>query len=76
MQNRKKLISIVLFIHLSFFISTSNAIPVYAHSSITESNIVTRAEETKWYYRTYGGKVQKRLWSITYGYWKTAWMYI
>lgn len=34
----------------------------------------TRAEETAWYYRVYYGMVQKRLWSLTYGYWKTDWI--
>jgi len=37
----------------------------------------TRAEETEWVYRiTDDGLFQKRLWSITYGYWKTDWITI
>lgn len=33
-----------------------------------------RWEETKWYYRiTDDGLFQRRLWSITYGYWLTDW---
>ena len=37
----------------------------------------TRWEETEWYYRITGdGLVQKRLWSITYGYWLTDWITI
>lgn len=33
-----------------------------------------RAEETIWYYRvTSDGLFQRRLWSITYGYWLTDW---
>jgi hypothetical protein len=33
-----------------------------------------RAEETIWYYRlTPDGLYQRRLWSITYGYWLTDW---
>ena len=32
-----------------------------------------RAEETIWYYRVYNGLLQRRLWSITYGYWLTDW---
>lgn len=36
-----------------------------------------RAEETQWYYRiTDDGLFQKRLWSLTYGYWKTDWITI
>lgn len=34
----------------------------------------TRVEEFKWYYRTYNGVCQKRLWSLTYGYWVTDWV--
>lgn len=34
-------------------------------------------EETEWYYRiTEDGLVQRRLWSCTYGYWKTDWITI
>ena len=37
----------------------------------------SRAEETEWYYRIVDNLiVQKRLWSITYGYWKTDWITI
>ena len=37
----------------------------------------TRAEETEWYYRITGdGLFQRRLWSCTYGYWKTDWITI
>ena len=36
-----------------------------------------RPEETEWYYRiTESGLIQKRLWSITYGYWLTDWITI
>lgn len=35
----------------------------------------TRAEETEWVFReTDDGLLQMRLWSITYGYWKTDWI--
>ncbi|MDO4539936.1 MAG: hypothetical protein Q4B48_02365 [Syntrophomonadaceae bacterium] len=34
----------------------------------------TRAEETMWYFRNNNGVLEKRLWSITYRYWKTDWM--
>lgn len=39
-----------------------------------ESGDSTRAEETTWYYRVHNGILQKRLWSLTYGYWKTDWI--
>lgn len=33
----------------------------------------SRAEETEWVVRFYDGLIQRRLWSITYGYWLTDW---
>ena len=33
-----------------------------------------RVEEFKWYYRTYNGHCQMRLWSVTYGHWVTDWI--
>ena len=34
----------------------------------------TQAEETCWYFRTYQGRCQMRLWSLTYGKWLTEWI--
>jgi len=36
-------------------------------------SIVPCAEETTWFYRYVDGKLQKRLWSNTYGKWLTDW---
>lgn len=41
---------------------------------LTTEEEPTRQEEFMWYYRTYEGRRQKRLWSITYGYWVTDWI--
>lgn len=43
-------------------------------SVLSENTNITRAEETRWYFREYNGVKQKRLWSLTYGYWKTDWI--
>lgn len=43
----------------------------------TDDTIITpQAEEVEWIYRQViaTGKYQRRLWSITYGYWKTDWI--
>lgn len=46
-------------------------------SAYAASDNQTRLEETEWYYRiTESGLIQRRLWSITYGYWKTDWITI
>lgn len=39
-----------------------------------ESSESTRAEETEWCFRIYQGRVQMRLWSITYRKWLTDWI--
>ena len=44
---------------------------VYGRSGETS----TYTEQTKWYYRTVDGKLQKRLWSITQEKWLTDWMW-
>lgn len=36
----------------------------------------TRAEELSWVYRVNDGKVEKRLWSNTYGVWRSDWIYV
>ena len=33
-----------------------------------------RPEETVWYFRTFNGMKQMRLWSLTYGRWLTPWI--
>jgi hypothetical protein len=41
---------------------------------LIEGEEPTRPEQFMWFYRTYEGRRQKRLWSITYGYWVTDWI--
>lgn len=40
----------------------------------SEDTVSPRAEETIWYTRTYNGKSQKRLWSVTRRIWLTDWI--
>lgn len=53
--------------------------PVYAAEEVInhkDGGAVIQAEETEWRYRVVDGKLQKRLWSITYGEWLTDWEWI
>lgn len=50
---------------------TLSDLPIAAQS---EDTVLPRAEETIWYTRTYNGKAQKRLWSVTRGVWLTDWI--
>lgn len=78
----KKIVSLLLALTLCFSLSTA----VFAESlDIPEdeggNELVIpgeqpRAEETEWYYRIYNNLIQRRLWSITYMYWKTDWITI
>ncbi len=79
----KKIISLILALALCLSLSA----PVFAaepetweepgiEATAEEDGGGTRWEETEWYYRIYGDLLQRRLWSITYGYWKTDWITI
>lgn len=80
----KKLISLLL----SLVLVVSLSAPAFADFSTapTETAITSterdpenpgRPEETMWVYRTTDtGLIQKRLWSLTYGYWLTDWITI
>lgn len=74
----KKIICLVLMIAilLSFSLNAfADSTCPSVSTETTEEN--TRAEETEWIYRiTDDGLLQRRLWSITYGYWKTDWITI
>ena len=63
--------------------TTLPMLPVYAQEATTpveqevttsEEGIAPLAYEYRWYYRTYKGKEQKRLWCITTGEWMTDWI--
>lgn len=80
----KKLVS--LFLALVLLVSLS--VPAFAETAndpaaeevvsvSADPGKPTRLEETEWYYRiTESGLIQKRLWSLTYGYWLTDWITI
>jgi len=61
---------------LSFPLTASAAaISITDEPGVTEEeNEIMRMEVTEWYYRVGNNGLEKRLWSVTYGYWKTDWM--
>lgn len=82
----KKMIKIFVMVFLAGIIVESN---VNAKSIKSESNMnvntikvenlnkelnITKAEQVVWKYRYHNGELQRRLWSYTYGYWKTPWI--
>lgn len=63
---------VTLSLVLSFF-----SFPAFAtEPSVNEpqSTVEPRVDENVWYTRVYNGKLQKRLWSTTYGVWLTDWI--
>jgi hypothetical protein len=80
----KKLISVFLSVILVVFLSVSAFadfvnVPTQTEitSSVKDPGGPGRPEETMWIYRTTeSGLLQKRLWSLTYGYWLTDWITI
>ncbi len=65
---------------LAVIMSLSFSIPIWAKaenvmvSAVVSQEITPRAERTKWYFRVYNGKRQKRLWSVTNERWLTDWI--
>lgn len=71
----KKLV--LWFIALSMVFSICCIPTLAATPDITEdsqSTAESRASQNVWITRTYNGKLQKRLWSITYQVWLTDWI--
>ncbi|RHO56126.1 hypothetical protein DW094_05745 [Ruminococcaceae bacterium AM07-15] len=70
---KKKLAIMLIAISLfsSFYVSAA-AVEL---ASEDPANAEERAEEVMWFYRNYNGRLQKRLWSVTYGKWLTDWEY-
>lgn len=76
----KRLLSLILalVICLSFSAVAFAECPEAPEKESGEEMVIpgeqSRWEETEWYYRiTEDGLFQRRLWSITYGYWLTDW---
>lgn len=68
---------VLTFITVLMMLSMS-AIPAMAMErpldNASPATVQPRIDETKWFYRTYNGKKQMRLWSITEGCWLTDWI--
>jgi len=72
----------VICIIFALLVFTSISVTAFADTfvmpaeagNVSMSENGDRAEETVWYTRCYNGLLQKRLWSLTYGYWLTDWI--
>lgn len=79
MKIKKSLICLLLSGAVFFIGNTPIVSNAYAGEITTSAKTATavspRAEQTEWVYRFVNGKLQKRLWSITYGKWLTKWQW-
>ncbi|MCQ2513385.1 MAG: hypothetical protein MJ092_08400 [Lachnospiraceae bacterium] len=72
-MKKKQFLSAILAVIILVFLSFPSYAAIIPQSHNSEEQIM-RAEQTKWYFRVYNGKLQKRLWSLTEGKWLTDWM--
>ncbi len=77
MTNKIKQGLILLFLSIMFFTNMPGNVYAIPQESTSKVNIISpKAEEVVWYFRYVAGGKQKRLWSRTYGYWITDWIWI
>jgi hypothetical protein len=76
----KKRLAVVVLLGMMAF-----GLPLTAHAQEVDTvegtvtisasgDVEARVIQVTWYYRTYNGKEQRRLWSITEGKWLTDWL--
>ncbi len=72
---KKRVLTLLMASLCALTLMTSTMAPVMASAYSGEgTGIETRAEQFRWYYRTHDGEKQMRLWSVTYGVWRTDWV--
>ena len=74
----KALLGIMIAAQLFGTTATLNVVefeePVIIMEEVKGDEEPGRSEEFMWFYRIHNGVQQKRLWSLTYGYWATDWI--
>lgn len=70
----KKILLWLVTLSLIFSICSIPAFAADPFPAESQSTMEPRADENVWYTRVYNGKLQKRLWSNTYGVWLTDWI--
>lgn len=78
MKSKKKClccVAMLLMIAFSGLAVHADEVPAKISTTDNEAIYTPRKEETEWYFREnpQTGVLEKRLWSNTYGKWKTDW---
>lgn len=74
----RKIISFLLAMCMVFTLG----ITAFADGNVSDpgsepdSVVEPRAEQLEWVFRVINGNLEKRLWSNTYGVWRTDWIYV
>lgn len=63
-------LAFITIIHSKTYVYAGNILTTTESSQvINHSQIMPRAEVKEYKYRIHNGKLQRRLWSVTYGHW-------
>lgn len=72
---KKRVLTLLMASLCTLTLISSTVAPAMAAPYSDEgTGIETRAEQVRWYYRNNNGVEEMRLWSITYGVWRTDWI--
>ncbi len=70
----KLLLALLSTIFLLQVPTTTVLVEASSQASTCSPSFTARKQRILWYYRTYNGSYQKRLWSITHNKWLTDWL--
>ena len=70
---KQRILSAALAVLCALTLLTSGIAPAHAYAPPSGGTVEPQSEEIAICYRTRDGVREMRLWSVTYGYWKTDW---
>ena len=68
----KRIVALLLLL-LMFLPTAALAATPDIDAELPDTVVQARWEEISYYYRVIDGRLQFRIWSVTYGYWLTDW---
>lgn len=71
---KQRILTTFLALLCAFTLISTGIAPAMAYAPPSGGDASIQAEEVVWFYRNNNGVDEMRLWSLTYMYWKTAWI--
>ena len=72
---KQRILAAVAALMCTLTLFAAGITPVHAYAPPSGGGSAEiQAEQVCWYYRTNHGVEEMRLWSLTYGYWKSDWV--